>query len=66
LQARSFENLQLVVWRVETESSIGLPLLQVRLPAETNSVKRAQRTNHVQKRAFKLNLKGKFLRISNL
>jgi hypothetical protein len=38
-QARSLENLQLVEWRVKTESSIGLPLLQVRLPAERKSVK---------------------------
>jgi predicted nucleic acid-binding protein len=38
------ENLQPVEWRVKTESRIGLPLLQVRLPAQRKSVKGAQRT----------------------
>jgi hypothetical protein len=65
-QARSFEYLQSAEWRVKTESSIGLPLLQVRLPAKRKSVKRAQRTNHVQKCAFILTLEDKLLKTSNL
>jgi hypothetical protein len=61
-QARSLENLQLVEWRVKTESSIGLPLLQVRLPAKWKSVKGTQRTNHVQKCASILPLEDKLLK----
>src|SRR5882757_4819360 len=42
------------------------PTSEVRLPAGTNSVKRAQRTNYVQKRASKLTLEDKKLKINNL
>jgi len=42
------------------------PTSEVRLPAGTNSVKRAQRTNHVQNCAFILALEDKLLKTSNL
>jgi hypothetical protein len=34
-----FQMIANMEWRVKTKSSIGLPLLQVRLPAERKSVK---------------------------
>src|SRR6185437_3483344 len=40
--------------------------LQVRLPAVSDSVKRAQRTNHVQNCAWIFPLEDKLLKISNL
>ncbi len=51
---------------MKTESSIGLPLLQVRLPADSDSVKRGQRTNHVQKCPSNSTVEDKLLKQSNL